>query len=194
MSSTRDFFDELAPRWDSFERANIGLAINTILDRAEVGPDDTILDVGCGTGVLVPFLEARGLKSYTGLDFSAGMAAVFSRKFPGRRIVVADYQTAGLFPNRSFSKIMIYNSFPHFERRRSVFKNSFAYLRRSGSLFIAHSMNRVALDSHHRDSGAIVRDHILPSDEQFTRLYRRGGFRNILVEDGTYFYSCGRKP
>lgn len=194
MSAVRDFFDELAPRWDSLERADIGVAINAILDRIRPLAVDEVLDVGCGTGILVPFLEARGVENYTGLDFSTGMAAEFSRKFPQRKIVVADYLTPNLFPARSFSKILIYNSFPHFRRRKRLFENSFAYLKRGGGLFVAHSMNRAALDSHHRESGMAVRDHVLPSDAEFTKLYTRGGFRNIVVEDGKYFYSCGHKP
>lgn len=53
---TKAFFDRHAGRWDSYEKQNIAPVIDAILDRIGVCADDLVLDVGCGTGILVPHL------------------------------------------------------------------------------------------------------------------------------------------
>ncbi|MFA5161947.1 MAG: methyltransferase domain-containing protein [Elusimicrobiales bacterium] len=192
-AGTREFFDRLAPVWDSMERKTIGKVINKILDRINPGPGDCVLDVACGTGALTPFLLKRGVKNPLSLDFSGKMALEFSRKFPRLKILVADYLEKGLFPEETFSRIIVYNAYPHFGDRRALFSNSFRYLKAGGGLYIAHSMSREELNNHHRKSPE-VESHMLESDEAVRALYAAAGFENIVVDNGSYFYSCGFKP
>ena len=42
-----DFFDSVAELWDEINTYNVE-AINHIIDKAGIGPDDVVLD--CGTG------------------------------------------------------------------------------------------------------------------------------------------------
>ena len=48
-----EFFDRLAPGWDA-EMIRSDEIINTILNNAEVTEWKDVLDVACGTGVLIP--------------------------------------------------------------------------------------------------------------------------------------------
>jgi len=190
----KEFFDECASRWDDMEPEWTIAVINKILDRIAPSSEDIILDAGCGTGVLLPFLKGRGVKRYTGLDCSDKMLQALRAKFPGAKTVAADYQSPGLFPDASFSKIIIYNAFPHFTAPPDVFDNSFRYLKRGGGLYIVHSMNRKTLDLHHKNAGIAVEDHVLESDESLRNHYQTAGFIRPETDDGDYFYSCGFKP
>ena len=48
------FFDRLAPGWDAGLVRNEEI-IKQILDNAEISAGKSVLDVACGTGVLVPY-------------------------------------------------------------------------------------------------------------------------------------------
>jgi demethylmenaquinone methyltransferase/2-methoxy-6-polyprenyl-1,4-benzoquinol methylase len=143
--------------------------------------------------VLTPFLLKRGIKKLTATDISPEMSGFFKDKFPGVPLVTADYEKRS-FPPGTFSRIIIFNAFPHFENEKEVFDNSFYYLKPGGKLFIAHSMDRAHLDEHHRKAGIEVRDHVLISDKEFRRLYSEAGFSGITVENKKYFFSSGTRP
>lgn len=189
----KNFFDRHADKWDTYEKPDIGLIIDRILDRICILRDDKILDVGCGTGILVPFFENRGVKNFIGIDFSKKMIEEYRKKFPGRKAVTGDFEKHGLFKSNSFTKVIIYNAFPHFRNHQKVFKNTFDYLKPEGGLYIVHSMSRRELDKHHRKSPEVA-DHVLPCNKEFRRLYADAGFKDIEIDDSNLFFSRGIKP
>ncbi len=193
-NETKDFFDRHAGRWDSYEKPEIIPVISAILDRIGVSSGDSVLDVGCGTGILVPHLEKRGVKSMRAIDLSPEMVKEYLKKYPGRTVTAGDYEEPGLFPAECFTKIIIFNAFPHFDRRALVFDNSYNYLKPGGALYIVHSMSRAELDRHHRETGKEVAEHMLYSNAGFRRLYAGAGFENIAMDDGARFFSKGHKP
>lgn len=64
-----EFFDKCAPEWDAGMVRNEAV-INKILDNAGVGKHSRVLDVACGTGVLIPDYLSRGVESVTAIDIS----------------------------------------------------------------------------------------------------------------------------
>jgi len=191
---TKTFFDRHAARWDSYEKPEIVPIIDAILNRIGVCSEDSVLDVGCGTGILVPHLEKRGIKDMCAIDLSSEMVKEYLKKFPGRRVTAGDYEERGLFAPASFSKVIIYNAFPHFGRREHVFDNSYNYLVPGGGLYVVHSMSRAGLDRLHREAGEEVAEHMLYSNTGFQQLYSAAGFESIAVDDGERFFSKGVKP
>ena len=61
------FFDRCAPEWDADMIRNEPV-IQTILDNAGVCAGIDVLDVACGTGVLIPDYLKRSVRSVTGND------------------------------------------------------------------------------------------------------------------------------
>jgi len=193
FSETSVFFDGLAPSWDSRQSAETLKTAEAIIARINPLPRDSVLDVGCGTGILVPFLEKRGIARYAGIDFSAAMAGEFAKKFPEREIVTADYLDEGIFEPGSFSKIIIFNSFPHFSDKRRVFSVALNCLARGGGLFIVHAMSRRAVNLHHKKAPRQVSGHVLETPRKIRDYYSSAGFSEVVVEDSPYFYSSGKK-
>ena len=90
MIETREvieFFDRLAPGWDA-EMVRNDEIINTILDNAGVTDGRDVLDVACGTGVLIPDYLKRKVASVTGIDISPKMAEIARRKFTQETVTV----------------------------------------------------------------------------------------------------------
>ncbi len=189
----REFFDGHSSSWDGYQRPQDFQRVGQVVDRIGPGPEDHVLDVGCGTGILVPYLSRKGVSRYLGMDLSHGMASEFRRKYPEWNILVGDFAQENLLPG-SFSLVLIFNAFPHFDDEKRVFCRAFQVLVPGGRLVIAHSMNRLHLDEHHRKAGREVEDHVLISDEEFRRLYLETGFVDVAVEDSDYFFSRGSKP
>jgi demethylmenaquinone methyltransferase/2-methoxy-6-polyprenyl-1,4-benzoquinol methylase len=193
-TETRAFFDGHAARWDSYEKPEIIPVIEAIFDRIGLFASDSVLDVGCGTGILVPHFEKRGVRDFRAIDLSPEMVKEYLKKFPARQVMAADYEEKGLFPECSFTKIIIFNAFPHFARRELVFENSYEYLKPGGGLYIVHSMSRSDLDRHHRQSGEEVAEHMLYSNAGFHELYDGAGFKDVELDDNEKFFSCGFRP
>ena len=79
-----EFFDRLAPGWDA-EMIRSDEIIGIILDHAGVTEGKDILDVACGTGVLIPDYLKRSVASVTGIDISPKMAKIAKEKFKQER-------------------------------------------------------------------------------------------------------------
>ena len=75
-----EYFDRMAPGWDSHMKRN-ERAITRILDNAHVKEGVKVLDVACGTGVLIPDYLNRNVISVTGIDISPVMAEIAGKKF-----------------------------------------------------------------------------------------------------------------
>ena len=94
-----EFFDAWAPLWD--ERMVIDKeVIQIILNCAGVKAGKDVLDVACGTGVMIPFYQSRNVKSITGIDISPEMVKIAKGKFEkdGVKFICAnaanyDYET-----------------------------------------------------------------------------------------------------
>lgn len=55
LDNVVDYFDAIAPSWDSKIKADYGLIKNTLQEaRTPTGLFKSILDIGCGTGTLFP--------------------------------------------------------------------------------------------------------------------------------------------
>jgi demethylmenaquinone methyltransferase/2-methoxy-6-polyprenyl-1,4-benzoquinol methylase len=72
----REMFDRIAPRYDALNRVmSLGLDQRwrrRSLDKIDVGPDDFVVDLACGTGDFCELAALRGAR-VTGLDFAFRM-------------------------------------------------------------------------------------------------------------------------
>lgn len=66
------------------------LAIPALLDLLQLRPGESLLDIGCGPGVLAPSVAVAGAR-YTGIDLSPRLIAIARQRHAGRgRFIVAD--------------------------------------------------------------------------------------------------------
>ena len=70
----RDYFELVSPQWDVMRKSFYGEEIrDAVLNAARISPDDTVLDVGAGTGFLTE-AAAKIARKVIALDFSRGMS------------------------------------------------------------------------------------------------------------------------
>jgi ubiquinone/menaquinone biosynthesis C-methylase UbiE len=70
----REFFDQVSSQWDNLRKSFYGEEVReAVLNAAQISPDDTVLDVGAGTGFLTQG-AAMVARKVIALDFSRGMS------------------------------------------------------------------------------------------------------------------------
>lgn len=156
------FFDRLAPQWDA-DMIRSDEIIGSILENAGITPGVSVLDVACGTGVLIPDYFSRGITDLTAIDISPEMVRLCREKFPQTPIVCGDVE--GFDFGRRFDRIMIYNAFPHFPEPERLIERLSGLLNPGGTLTVAHGMSRAQIDHHHEGPASKVSMGLMHEDD-----------------------------
>lgn len=158
-----DFFNSVAKNWDNMIEINES-KINYLLGKLRIKENDNILDIGTGTGVLIPFLSKLTPNgSITGVDISKGMLEVAIEKFkniPNVYFDLVNVETENI--NCKYDKIILYSMYPHLENKTNTIKKLVQNnLKDNGILMIAHSDSREFLNNLHKDSDKRVSESLL---------------------------------
>lgn len=158
-----DFFNSVAKNWDNMIEINES-KINYLLGKLRIKENDNILDIGTGTGVLIPFLSKLTPNgSITGIDISKGMLEVAIEKFkniPNVYFDLVNVETENI--NCKYDKIILYSMYPHLENKTNTIKKLVQNnLKDNGILMIAHSDSREFLNNLHKDSDKRVSESLL---------------------------------
>jgi demethylmenaquinone methyltransferase/2-methoxy-6-polyprenyl-1,4-benzoquinol methylase len=172
----RAMFDRIAPRYDAMNRLfTAGLDQRwrrATLAAVEVGPDDRLLDLACGTGDLSELAAARGA-AVVGLDFAGVMLHYARRRRVKATFVQAD---AAALPLADASVSVVASGFAlrNFVSLEEVFRELARVLEPGG---------RIALIDVDRPSPGLVRTaHSLYFDRVVPRV---GG---LLSDSAAYRY------
>ncbi len=159
-----EFFDRLAPDWDA-ELIRNDEIISTILDNAAVTEGKVILDVACGTGVLIPDYLKRKVASVTGIDISPKMAEIAKAKFPQPEVTILCGDVESTYFGKQFDCIVVYNAFPHFPDPEHLIATLSSLLKPGGTLTVAHGMSREKIDAHHHGSAHHVSNGLMTAED-----------------------------
>ena len=149
-----DFFDSLAENWDNKIIINAE-KIEKILDYANIGEGQRILDLACGTGVLFNFLLEKKVKEIVGIDISPEMIKKAQLKFnhPNIKTFAMDFFD---YNENNFDVVTIYSAYPHFQNREKLAKHVSECLKEGGRFIVAHIESKEKINSRH--NGKIVSD------------------------------------
>lgn len=185
-----EFFDRCAPSWDA-GLIRSDRKINIILDNAGVREGSRVLDVACGTGVLIPDYIRRGA-DVTGIDISPEMIKLAERKYAGTgvRFICGDIETADV--GQGFDAIVVYNAFPHFPDPERLITHLSGLLVEGGVLTVAHGMSREKIDAHHHGSASKVSMGLMPA-EQLAGIFGRHLDVTAVISDEDMYQVAGKR-
>ncbi len=197
MQKDIDFFNNFAENWDATRRTNPQI-LEKLLQMAKLPCGAKVLDVGSGTGVLLPYLSeiVGNAGKITAVDFSEKMLAKAQEKFSDLEnvsFIVGDILEID-FPAESFDVITCLNFYPHLHTRKQEFiAKMINYLRNGGCLIIMHDIPRAKVNSIHR-SCLEVSEHRLPEAKIVGEQLAAAGYKNIITyEDDTLYFVKGTK-
>lgn len=185
------FFDSLAPQWDA-DMIRSDSVIDTILENAEVRPGAAVLDVACGTGVLVPDYLKRNVSSVTGVDISPEMVKIASGKFRQENVRFLNGDVEELNCGEAYDVIMVYNAFPHFSDPERLVARLSGMLRPGGTLTVAHGMSRAAIDHHHAETAGSVSRGLMHEDA-LAEIFARYLTVTVKISNERMYQVTGKK-
>ncbi len=189
MNPVAQFFDEKALTWDDIHESS-GAKHEAVAHLAGVSPKARVLDLGCGTGIMIPAYLALGARSVVGIDVSPKMIARAQQKFADDARVRLHCMNALEFTDdEPFDVAVVYNAYPHFMDKPALVEKIANLLTPRGRFLVAHGMGAQALALHHRHVPANVTS-VLGAARDECRLWES---RFIIDQtgDAEHFYFFG---
>ena len=187
---SKDFFNSRAATWDEKVAEKDVHKLNDMAARLDISPGDSVLDVGTGTGVFVPFLLRKiGREgNLTCLDYSEEMLKIARAKgFKGNiRYLCAEIENNRL-NGESFDAVVCYSVFPHFANKPKALKEINRLLKKGGRLYICHTSSRQAINDIHRSTPEVC-DHVFPENDETRQMLLEAGFEDVIISDGKADY------
>lgn len=117
------FFDIHSTSWDeNMEKDD--RKINEILDVAKISSGKSVLDIACGTGVMIDYYIERNVSKITGVDISSKMIEIARNKFKKYDFIDFLCEDAEEFNFKNqYDRVMVFNAFPHFPNPKALIKN-----------------------------------------------------------------------
>lgn len=186
------FFDALAPQWDA-EMICDEQIVAKILDGANMQAGQRVLDVACGTGIMIPHYLARGAARVIAIDISPEMAKIAGEKFAGdKRVEVLCGDVEETAFDRPFDTIVIYNAFPHFPEPEKLIARLASLLAPGGTLTVAHGMSRAKIDAHHSGAAHKVSMGLMHEDD-LENIFQKHLDVTVKISDDRMYQVTGVK-
>ena len=186
------FFDGIASKWDGWEdMATLTDRLNAGFRRLNVSADETVMDVGCGTGnltaTLLPLLGPDG--RVVAVDISREMLALARQKIHDDRATWHQADAASVpAPTGAIDRIICCSVWPHFDDVDGTVQELKRLLRPDGFLHVWHLISRDAVNQIHASAGEAVHGDVLAPATDTAAQLKRHGFDILEVVDDDHQY------
>ena len=185
LENRKEFFNRHASTWDKeLQYEGKTLQLLEVVKWFELSQGDSVLDVGTGTGILLPFIkEAIGPKgSLVAMDFSFKMLKQARlRRYMDEEILINASVAAIPSHSDQFDRVTCFSAFPHFPDKARSLLEMVRVLRSGGKLFIAHLHSVEEINQLHQEIGGPVVHDLLPHPERIRNLMRDSGLCEVLI-------------
>jgi ubiquinone/menaquinone biosynthesis C-methylase UbiE len=193
----RAYFNRQAAIWDEAVAEKNTTRLEKMAERLDLEPGFTVLDVGTGTGVFLPFLLEKigGNGRVVALDIAEAMLLHAKAKdFHGNiDFVCGDVMDIAL-GDGIFDAVVCYSSFPHFQDKPRAFAEIYRVVKSGGRVLICHTSSRAEINEVHRQIPEVHHDTI-PEADKMQSMLSSAGFVEIKIEDKSDSYLVlARKP
>lgn len=192
-----DYFNGLANGWDEMvgnnrERA---LKIKNVFSMMDIYPGDTVLDVGCGNGILIRFIEEKITSTGIITAIDPAQAMIDRARELHNTYTNIEYITGfiedSVFP-RMYDVVICYAVLPHVDNIPFTLEVIHNLLKNQGKLYIFHPASTNELNEFHSGMNSPVKHDILPEETEIKKLLSDAGFivKAYIDEPGLNFVEC----
>ncbi|MEG2287677.1 MAG: class I SAM-dependent methyltransferase [Ruthenibacterium sp.] len=179
------FFDGLAPKW--FDNENDRAAQQRIVQLADFPHGAALADVGCGRGVMFPYLLKAQPRSLTAVDLSSQMLAYAKKTYGENGITYCNCDVLEA-PLEHLDAVMMYNTYPHFLDKKALADKMAHSICAGGMLVIAHSVSRHKINAHHSEGIPFVLSVPLRCAQEEAAEFSADFTPELLIDDDALFF------
>jgi ubiquinone/menaquinone biosynthesis C-methylase UbiE len=168
----RKFFDFFASKWDDGESSDKINQLKKFFYNLNVNISGNVLDIGCGTGILVPFLLKKSSRDchLFELDLSKEMLRENKKKCGDKSSLInhihADTHHLP-FKQHQFNFVLCFAVLPHLSDQLGALKEWQRVLAVGGYLLILHLMSSKILNAYHAKVNTVIaQDYLLPVKQE----------------------------
>lgn len=154
-NTIKNFFNKKAFSWDETTNHNL-LLIEQLINKIDFNETDKILDVGCGTGVLEPFLLNKSNNKITAIDISENMIQIAKSKIENVNFICADFYTFNC--SDKFDKIIFFDSYPHLIDKEKLLAMILLHTKIDSEVIIIHDIGKERLKKVHSEHANISKE------------------------------------
>lgn len=165
-----------------------------IVAQAEVKPRDAVLDVGTGTGVLLPLILAAQPSRVVACDLSQQMLSHAVARF-GAQVILYQGDVVDLPAELGpFDTVFCNAVFPNFYDRRQTLEVIHSLLKAGGKLIISHPMGKDFVRQLKANSRELELEE-LPEREPLMQLLKEVGFQLVhFIDERDLYLAIAQKP
>jgi ubiquinone/menaquinone biosynthesis C-methylase UbiE len=191
----RTYFSQAASTWDEmYHTPQLAAFLERLVPEFGLKPGQNILDLGTGTGVLIPYLfeAVSSSGSITAMDYADKMVEICRSKYSHLKnvtVILQDVENLDL-PSESFDAVTCFGLFPHLEDKEKTLRHMNRVLKPRGKLIVSHAFSSIELKTHHRTASSAVDQDFLPKESDMRQLLEDAGFTEIKIKDVPGCYLC----
>ena len=141
----REFFGGLIHVFDPPLPEGVPERLETIVASAQIEQGDVVLDVGTGTGILVPLIRAYEPGRILACDLSEEMLAHLKKKYPYVETIASDIRDIDLSES-SIDVVFMNACYPNIADKPGSFHNISRMMTPGGRMVISHPMGKSFID------------------------------------------------
>lgn len=171
----RNIFDRLYHLFDPPLPEGVPERLEKIVAHGKIQKDDTVLDVGSGTGILIPIITKYDPGRIYACDLSQAMIEQLSSKnYPNVETILADVRDLGL-PGNSIDVVFINACYGNIVDKAGAFTNLARMIRAGGRMVISHPLGKSFIVS--RGARASFPLDKFPEKPEAESLFKPFGFK-----------------
>lgn len=160
--------------------------LEKIVAFANIVQDEVILDVGAGTGVLIPYFLKYNPKKIIACDLSKRMLNYLKQQFPEVETYLMDIRDLPL-PNAYIDVAFLNAVWPNIGDKPGALKNLYRMLKDNGRIIISHPEGKAFVNNLKKILPFPINS--LPEKEELRKFLKKFGFslKNFIDEHRFYF-------
>ena len=181
----RQLFDEIVHLFEPPLPEGVPERLEQIVTAANISAGETVLDVGSGTGILIPLIQrCRPTRIYA-CDLSRKMLSKLRSNYAGVDTILSDVRHLDL-PAQSIDVVFINACYPNIADKDGAFKKLAQLMKPAGRLVISHPLGKTFIDTLRKTATFPLDD--FPSQAEADKNLEQYGFSVTTFVDEPQLY------
>jgi ubiquinone/menaquinone biosynthesis C-methylase UbiE len=188
----RDVFDELYHLFEPPLPEGVPERLEKIVLSAEIAAGDTVLDVGSGTGILIPLIQGYMPRRIYACDLSEAMLEQLGKNYPDVETILADVRDLSL-PEGHIDVVFINACYPNIVDKSGAFTNMSRMMKPDGRIVISHPLGKAFVQTLSEKAPFPLGD--FPEESEAGALLKPFGFeiKGFIDEPQLYILVVSKK-